>query len=264
MRLLLLIIFFCSTLLADQIQLTREQSNFIAERIWQNEGLGLDKNLIHWNDGEDFASVGIGHFIWFSKGHTERFKEAFPILMAYMEQKNVTMPAWLDSKTDLPWDTKAEFNKAKKENSKKYRELFTFLKITKPYQAEFIALRINEVLPNMLKVIQDQNKQKVITRKFYEVMKNADGSLNERGLYILIDYLNFKGDGTVENERYKGQGWGLLQVLEHLDTTEKNVFKAFSNSAKAMLGRRIDNSPANRGEERWRVGWNKRLDTYWQ
>ena len=30
----------------------------------------------------------------------------------------------------------------------------------------------------------------------------------------LIDYVNFKGEGVLETERYRGRGWGLLQVLE--------------------------------------------------
>ncbi len=264
MRLFLLLCLLSSTIVAEQVQLTLEQSNYIAEKIWNNEGAGLDENLLHWNDGEDFASVGIGHFIWFPKGHKELFTEAFPILMTFLEQKKVKVPNWLNSRTDLPWSNQAAFKKAKKENSLKYRELFSFLKTTRAYQAEFMAQRINTVLPKMLYAETNQNSQKIITQNFYKVMKNVDGSLNERGLYILIDYLNFKGDGTLKRERYKGEGWGLSQVLAHLDTAETDTFKAFSDSAKTMLGRRIANSPASRGEERWREGWYKRLDTYWQ
>ena len=29
-----------------------------------------------------------------------------------------------------------------------------------------------------------------------------------------MDYVNFKGEGVSSSERYRGQGWGLLQVLE--------------------------------------------------
>lgn len=76
-----------SMLFASEITLTDKQANYIAKKVWQNEGAGLDKYLVHWNDGEDFASVGIGHFIWFSKGHTERFREVFPMLISFMEKK---------------------------------------------------------------------------------------------------------------------------------------------------------------------------------
>jgi hypothetical protein len=264
MKTILFMILSISTLFATEIKLSNEQANFIAQKVWQNEGAGLDKYLVHWNEGEDFASVGIGHFIWFSEGHTERFREVFPMVLASMEEKGVKMPNWLNSKTPLPWNSKEEFYAAKKAKSKKYTELFTFLKSTMPEQADFMAQRLSEALPQMLETIEAPEKQKLIKKRFYEVLHHKDGSVNERGLYVLLDYTNFKGEGTLKSERYKGQGWGLLQVLEHMDPNESNKLKAFAESAKAMLSRRIKNSPPARGEERWRKGWNVRLETYWK
>ena len=264
MRFIFLSFLLFTTLFASEIKLTDKQANFIAKKVWQNEGAGLDKYLVHWNDGEDFASVGIGHFIWFSKGHTERFREVFPMVVAFMEKKGVRMPSWLNSKTSLPWNSKAEFYAAKKAHSKKHTELFTFLKSTMPYQAEFMAQRLSQALPQMLETINEPKRQALIKKRFSEVMHNKDGSVNERGLYVLLDYTNFKGEGTLKSERYKGQGWGLLQVLEHMNPKEPNKLKAFAMSAKAMLSRRIKNSPPARGEERWRKGWNVRLETYWK
>ena len=264
MRAIFLTFLFISTLFSSNIKLTEKQANYIAKKVWQNEGAGLDKYLVHWNNGEDFASVGIGHFIWFSKGHTERFREVFPMVVAFMEKRDVKMPSWLNSKTALPWNSKAEFYAAKKAKSKQYMDLFRFLKRTMSYQAEFMAQRLSEALPQMLSTIDDPKKQKLIKKRFYEVMYNRNASVNERGLYILLDYTNFKGEGTLKSERYNGQGWGLLQVLEHMDPREANKQKAFALSAKAMLSRRIKNSPKARGEERWRKGWNIRLNTYWK
>jgi len=264
MRFIFFFILSISTLFAINIELTQKQANYIAQKVWQNEGAGLDKYLVHWNEGEDFASVGIGHFIWFSKGHTERFREVFPMVLAFMEKRDVKMPSWLNSRTSLPWNSKEAFYKAKKEKSKKYMELFTFLKATMPEQAAFMAQRLSAALPQMLETIENPEKQGLIKKRFNQVMHNNDGSINERGLYVLLDYTNFKGEGTLMSERYKGQGWGLLQVLEHMDPKEENRLKAFAESAKAMLGRRIKNSPPARGEERWRKGWNVRLDTYWK
>lgn len=264
MRFIFLFALLFSTLFASEIKLTKTQANYIAKKVWQNEGAGLDKYLVHWNDGEDFASVGIGHFIWFSKGHTERFREVFPMVVAFMEKRSVKMPSWLNSKTALPWNSKAEFYADKKAKSKKYTELFAFLKSTMSYQAEFMAQRLSQALPQMLESIDDPKREALIKKRFYEVMYNKDGSINERGLYVLLDYTNFKGEGTLKSERYKGQGWGLLQVLEHMNPKEANKQKAFAESAKAMLSRRINNSPPARGEERWRKGWNVRLNTYWK
>lgn len=250
--------------LASEIKLTDKQAHYIAQKVWQNEGAGQDKYLVHWNEGEDFASVGIGHFIWFSKGHTERFREVFPMVLAYMEQEGVKMPAWLNSKTPLPWKNKEAFLHAKNTDSKLYGELFAFLKATQPYQAKFMAKRLNEALPQMLETLSEPKQKALIEKRFNEIMYHHDGSINERGVYVLLDYTNFKGEGTLESERYKGQGWGLLQVLESMNPKESDTLKAFADAAKAMLNRRIRNSPPERGEERWRKGWFVRLDTYWK
>ena len=37
----------------------------IGDQIFKNEGGGNVNNLVHWNDGENFASMGIGHFTWY-------------------------------------------------------------------------------------------------------------------------------------------------------------------------------------------------------
>jgi hypothetical protein len=264
MRLLFAFLLVSITLFSNNITLTPKQANFIAKKVWQNEGAGKDKYLVWWNKGEDFASLGIGHAIWFSKGHTEKFREVFPMMVAFMQKKGVVMPSWLTPETDFPWQTKAAFFAAKKAKTKKYMELFTFLKRTFGYQAEFMAERLSNALPQMLESIEDEKKKETIKRRFYEVMHNKDGSVNERGLYVLLDYTNFKGEGTLKAERYHGKGWGLLQVLWNMDDKEPNKQKAFAQSASHMLSRRIGNSPPARGEERWRKGWNVRLKTYWK
>ena len=253
-----------TTLLSAEIRLSEQQANYIAKKVWQNEGAGLDKYLVCWNKGEDFASLGIGHFIWFPKNHTERFREVFPMVITFMKSQGVKMPSWLDANSDFPWQSKTAFLSAKKAQTTQYKELFAFLKRTFAYQASFMAIRLSQALPQMLESIDDAKKARIIKRRFYEVMHHRDGSINERGLYILLDYTNFKGEGTLKSERYQGQGWGLLQVLWHIDDSKSNKQKAFATSAKAILSRRIQNSPKARGEERWRKGWNIRLDTYWQ
>jgi len=264
MRILLLSLLWLSTLFSSSIQLSQRDALYVAKKVWQNEGAGQDKYLVWWNKGEDFASVGIGHFIWFPKGHTEKFREVFPMVVAFMEKKHVKMPSWLNSKTALPWATKSAFFQAKRSKSRQYTELFHFLKSTMPYQAEFMADRLAKALPEMLDTIDDPGRKALVKKRFYEVMHNRDGSINKRGLYVLLDYTNFKGEGTLKSERYKGEGWGLLQVLEHMNINEPNKTKAFALSAKKMLSRRIKNSPKARGEERWRRGWNVRLETYFK
>ncbi|WP_295926226.1 hypothetical protein [uncultured Akkermansia sp.] len=84
------------------------------------------------------------------------------------------------------------------------------------------------------------------------------------GMYALIDYVNFKGEGTNPAERYRGQGWGLMQVLEEMRPAAPGQPAAaeFAEAAKRVLQRRVDNSPVGRGEARWLAGWKNRCDSY--
>ncbi|MCB4743794.1 MAG: hypothetical protein LGB07_03070 [Sulfurovum sp.] len=255
----------CSgVLFAQPLHMTPKQAEHIAKKVWLNEGAGKDKYLIWWNKGEDFASLGIGHFIWFPQGHTERFREVFPMVIAFMKKRGIQMPKWLNPKANFPWQTSKKFFIAKKTKTKKYMELFYFLRRTKSVQAEFMADRMVGALPQILDTIDDPKRAAEVQRHFNHILYKKEGSVDAQGLYILIDYTNFKGEGTLKSERYHGKGWGLLQVLEHMDMNHPNKYKAFADSAKSILEKRIKNAPQNRGEVRWREGWFKRLDTYWK
>lgn len=86
-------------------------------------------------------------------------------------------------------------------------ELRSLLARTVPLQARFAAGRLEAALPKMLEAAQVGEREKIRTN-FYRVAAEPFGP------YALVDYVNFKGEGTLESERYKGEGWGLLQVLE--------------------------------------------------
>ena len=81
------------------------------------------------------------------------------------------------------------------------------------------------------------------------------------GTFALIDYVNFKGEGTKPTERYQGEGWGLLQVLAGM-ASEGSAPKAFGHSAAAVLERRVRNAPPERNEARWLPGWKSRVRAY--
>ena len=84
-----------------------------------------------------------------------------------------------------------------------------------------------------------------------------------QGCYALIDYVNFKGEGVLHTERYQGQGWGLLQVLEAMhDNSDSGAPDEFARAAKVVLTRRVQNSPPDRHESRWLTGWLRRVNSY--
>jgi hypothetical protein len=84
-------------------------------------------------------------------------------------------------------------------------------------------------------------------------------STTPEGMFCLIDYVNFKGEGTNPKERYRGQGWGLMQVLEDM---RGGTPTAFAEASKRVLSRRVANSPPERGEQRWLAGWHNRCEAY--
>lgn len=73
-----LLILAALTQIAQSIQLTDTQAQSVGRRLWQNESGGSIAGLTAWNVGEDFASLGIGHFIWYPKRNVDRLRKAFP------------------------------------------------------------------------------------------------------------------------------------------------------------------------------------------
>lgn len=240
---------------AVPIHISHSDGLRIGKRIWQNECNGTVAGLTSWNSGEDFASLGIGHFIWYPKGMRGPFEESFPKFLEFAHERNVTVPVWLDQATACPWNSRAEFLSA--QNSAPMRELRQFLAHTVDLQAQFLVARLQQSLAKMLDAAAP-NERDNVERQFARVASTP------RGCYSLVDYVNFKGEGVLETERYRGQGWGLLQVLEQMHNTESGTAAAheFSNSAAAILRRRVQNSPPERHEARWLPGWLNRVRTY--
>src|SRR5215831_8990858 len=74
---------------ASPITLSRNDTLRIGKRIWQNECNGTVIGLTAWNEGENFASLGIGHFIWYPRGQRGPFEESFPKLVSFMAVRGV-------------------------------------------------------------------------------------------------------------------------------------------------------------------------------
>jgi hypothetical protein len=236
---------------ATTVKLSDAQAMEIGKRIWKNECAGTIEGLTTWNSGEQFASLGIGHFIWYPVGKTGPFEESFPGLVRYLESQGIKVPAWISQAKGCPWATRAEFQRDFQ--SPKMKELRTLLAQTVPQQARYAAMRLENALPKMLAAAPPQERDK-IRSQFYRV------AAQPLGMYALMDYVNFKGEGISPTERYKGQGWGLLQVLQEMGPGDP--MKEFSRSAEFVLRRRVQNSPPERNEAKWMPGWSNRCKTY--
>ena len=235
-----------------QIRISGTEARHIGNQIWKNECAGTISGLTSWNKGEYFASLGIGHFIWYHRDKRGPFEESFPRLVIFIQSKGIPVPP-IARQPACPWTSRDEFQKAL--NSPAMMELRKFLHTTIPLQTEFIFLRLEHSLPKMLAGLALANR-KTVRQRFYAVAGSA------KGKYALMDYVNFKGEGTKTSERYRGQGWGMLQVLQEMrmppvSTTSSGEFAAAANR---VLTRRVTNAPVD--ESRWLPGWRNRLKTY--
>ncbi len=237
------------------IRLSPADADAIGRRIWQNECGGTVEGLTSWNAGEDFASLGIGHFIWYVPGRPAPFEESFPKLIAYFDARQVPMPAWLRAARGCPWPNREAFLAA--QNSPQMRELRQFLAATVAPQTDFIVRRLEQALPKMEGITQGGERERLRTN-FYAVAESR------QGVYALIDYVNFKGEGVKVEERYQGQGWGLRDVLLEMRGAPRGPAAAaeFGEAAKRVLQRRVRLSPPERGENRWLNGWMNRCASY--
>ena len=249
-RLLALVLFTLTTLPASA--LSDRELSAIGHRVWQNECGGTREGLTSWNSGEDFASLGIGHFIWYPKGVSGPFEESFPALVRYLAENGVKLPAWLKPGTACPWRTRVEFQAAAK--GRQMTELRDLLAATVTLQSRFLARRMEQALPKLL-TAAPANRREHVRKQFARL------AATEKGTFALIDYVNFKGEGTNPKERYNGQGWGMLQAIEGMEE-EGTAARAFADSAARVLARRVKNSPPERDETKWLPGWVRRVAAY--
>lgn len=229
----------------------------IGVKIWSNESGGTFSGILSWNEGEDFASLGIGHFVWRPKYNNATSQDDFPQLIKYMQKRGVKIPSWLNEDEGLycPWNTREDFYFAQKTNSSQILELRQLLLNTIPIQAEYITYRLETVLPKLLASVPPEERP-YVCQKFYSLIQTP------RGLYAVTDYLNFKGSGANKhNYRY---GCGLLQVLEEMRYAPKTLssIQAFTWSARMLLVRHVTFGQTKYNEDAWLNGWLNRVETY--
>src|SRR6202012_533461 len=156
---------FCALVLVLTVSvasaLTPRELDVIGHRVWQNECAGTREGLTSWNSGENFASLGIGHFIWYPKGVNGPFEESFPLLVKFFQANGVKVPVWIKPDDKCPWNTRAEFIAAAK--SEKMNELRDFLAATVPLQTKFLVQRMEMALPKMLTSAPAAQRTKIKT-----------------------------------------------------------------------------------------------------
>ena len=186
-----------------------------------------------------------------------RRDESFPKLVSFVSNRGAKLPTVLlgvSRGRPCPWNSRAEFVRA--EHTLEMNQLRRFLADTIDLQAEFLVARLEAALPKMLAEAAPADQSNV-QQQFERLTKTP------QGCYALVDYVNFKGEGVLHTERYQGQGWGLLQVLEAMHgNSEASAADEFARAANVVLTRRVHNAPPERHESQWLTGWLRRVNSY--
>lgn len=243
-------LFLCNLLCISSLtagSLSPDEATLLGKKIFFNECSNNSNKLIHWNQKEEFPSLGIGHFIWYPENNAAPFEETFPDLMQFFAMHHIPLPSWLFGKA--PWKEKQEMNLDQE------RKIFlkSLLSSTLALQAEFIYERFERSTAKLLDACE--NKE-AIEHKLELLTSSAQGR------FALVDYIHFKGDGLSSSETHQGKGWGLKQVLEAMDDNPHDPVAAFKNSAEKALRERVSTAPKERSEEQWLQGWLNRVHRY--
>ena len=169
---------------SNALRLTAAQKSSIGRKIWQNESGGKVSGLTAWNVGEEFPSMGIGHFIWYPKNFNGRWTESFPEFVRYARSKGAQPPA-VASLPYCPWNSRASF--LADSNSPKLTGLRNWLAANITIQTEFIAFKSRAALPKVLQAAPANQRARIQTN-YNKVATTPNG------IYALVDYVNFKGE----------------------------------------------------------------------
>jgi hypothetical protein len=143
-------------------------------------------------------------------------------------------------------------------------QLREFLLDTVAGQTQFLVMRAQNAIDKVLDSTPGSDEHQHIVTQFTRIAQAS------KDLYPLIDYINFKGEGTdpvetaLDKQTGAPQGWGLKQLLLKMTGTAsepKVVLAEFADAAQSVLLQRIRNIPANRI---WEAGWLRRVATYRQ
>jgi hypothetical protein len=241
-----------------RLDLSDQQLTWIGRQVYRNECASRRSCLVHWNQGEAFPSLGIGHFIWYPVGVEGPYMESFPSMVEFLAERGVALPAWLPEaiRHGAPWVTRDEFLRAEG-SDERVEELRQLLEREQAAQTAFLLQRARGALERVASASGDP----VTTRRKIRLLSETPG-----GAYALIDYVNFKGEGLAESERYGGVGWGLLQVLETMEAprSRAGALPAFRQAAAEVLTSRAKRAGNPIEREQWLPGWLNRVKTYRQ
>jgi len=252
--------------------LNKDQLLSLGYRMWHNYAGGTLEGLTKW-DGSDadhqFMYLGIANNIWLPAGSSSMFQADWPTVAQELQDLGCKIKPWMLG--DCPWSSQEQFDADF--NSKKMVWLRTHLSKKKLVRAQAfsIAERLQRSMdpsaPDSLLNGLTADQSALVQKNFDLVAHCAD----PLGVYALIDYVNFKGEGRLDgSEKFNGEGWGLLQVLLNMQTPADGagdvaIMTAFVQSAKFTLCQRVINhkiQDPNNNDVQYLDMWVAHLNDY--
>lgn len=269
----------------EKIRLTPNDRKRLIHLIWQRESAGSVEGLTAWNAGESFASVGFHHALWHpdrdstvnafahfakARGLENIPEEIFLPLPDYLSTRMLWKEALADA---AQGQTEQEQAKTRAGMLLKKLQVFFARNDVQEAQLDFIVQDLQNFRENFSQIIQDipdAQRRAHWQDKTSRVEGNFDAlAQSPEGLFALLDYISFKGDGFSEGNLRIGleirevsldTNWGLLQVLSKMRMTAHEApLSAFQHSASEILAERAHRW---KSDEKWMLGWNNRVQGY--
>lgn len=218
----------------------------IGIKIWQNQcGIwdrpgkvthDMKQGITSWED--DYAMIGIGQCIWYPADETKNFQEDWPRVAQALKDKGYPIEDWMLGA--CPWNNSEDFFADFNGDRLKSLRKVLAKKALIIEQARCIATRLDESLSKIEAAIDEESgitegEKTALKQMMNENFYKAATDHYPRGLYALMDYVHFKGEGVLPTETINGVGWGLRQALEQMDgkaMTKKGAVAAFVDAAK--------------------------------
>lgn len=235
--------------------LTDDELLEIGIKIWQNQcGVWdhpekvtheMKKSITDWE--ENYAQIGIGQSIWYPADENKKFQEDWPHVAQALKEKGYPIEDWMLGV--CPWNNREEFLADFDGDRLKALRKMLAKKALIIEQARCVAERLDASLSKIdlaidaeTGITNDEKNavKKMIFKKFYKVATED----YPRGLYALMDYVHFKGEGVLSTETINGLGWGLRQVLEGMDPNvmiRKGSIAAFVDASIKLFPSREKN-----------------------
>ncbi len=225
---------------------TDAQLTDLGHRLW--ETYNSEKKIILW-DERGFACVGIAQFLWEPAGVNTIFGDDWRSCALALKSQGVALEDWMLGPS--PWSSEEEFNRAVEQHDPRLEQLRVSLStplvireqarvIVERFQKALFLNSENSILNNL-----PPGEAELLLANAKAVANVCDENQRPLGLFALIDYTHFKGEGL--DGGYNTQSWGLQRVLWNMQNIDPafvrthSALEIFVASAEEILEERILN-----------------------